>query len=397
MKEITYRNPVLPGFYPDPSICRAGDDYYMVNSSFEFFPGVPIHHSKDLVHWKTIGHCISRSSQLKLPTGVQSCSGIFAPTIRYHEGRFYMITTNVVQTGENSEHGNFYMYTENPAGDWSDPVFLGTPGIDPSLFFDEDDTSWYVGTTENQIYLQKIDLQKGAMEGEAHILWKGSGGSYPEGPHLYRKGDWYYLMISEGGTERCHMLTIARSKNIFGPYEECPSNPVMTNRSLGLPIESAGHGDLIEDTKGNWWAVCLGTRNFGYPPCHNLGRETMLVPVDFSGDWPIFGDAGKVLSEFKVRELPGENAGEDPVDSFEDHFRSSVLHPSWNFIYNPDPSLFQIGKGALILRGNAHVLEDAVPLAWVGRRQQHHECRSEVTLYFQCSGEGEEAGLTVFT
>ncbi len=398
---ITYQNPVVPGCYPDPSICRVGEDFYLVCSTFEFHPGVPVLHSRDLVHWQTIGHCISRPGQLHLASGEQSHSGIYAPTIRYHGGVFYMITTNV---GPGPENGNFFVSAKDPAGPWSDPVFLPTPGIDPSLFFDEDGASWYVGTCDGGIYVQRIDLAEGKMVGDMHILWKGTGGCYPEGPHLYRKDGWYYLLISEGGTERCHMLTMARSRSLTEGYEPCPRNPVMTNRSLGLPIQSVGHADLVEDQHGSWWAVCLGTRTFSYPPRHNLGRETMLVPVDFSGDWPVFGDEGRVLDRFTVNRLPGVpedasgvlNGAAPAIDCYETDFPGDELDLSWNCIYHPVPQLWTVKDHALILHGNGGRLADADKIAWVGRRQQHHDSVSEVTLTFPCTREGEEAGLTAF-
>ena len=392
---MKYQNPVITGCYPDPSICRVGDDYYVVNSSFEFFPGVPVWHSRDLVHWEQIGHCITRNSQLKLIKGRMNNSGIYAPTIRYHEGIFYMVVTNVANGEEGT--GNFYVWTKDPAGEWSEPVFLNTEGIDPSIFFDDDGRAYYTGTSSASIYLREIDFKSGKLVGEAVTLWAGTGGAYPEGPHLYKRNGWYYLMISEGGTERCHMLTMARSKNLTGPYEGCLDNPVMTNRSLGLPIQSVGHADLVEDGNGNWWAVCLGTRTFGYPHKHNLGRETMLVPVDWSGEWPVFGDNGRVLEEFETELLPKQCCPEIASnDSYFDDFSSSKPEMGWNCIYNPDASLYEQTESGLCLHGNEKRLKDADTLAWVGRRQRHHVSCTVVTLEFPCRQEGEEAGLTIF-
>lgn len=387
---MKYTNPVLKGFYPDPSVCRVGEDFFLVNSTFEFFPGVPVFHSKDLVHWKQIGHCINRSAQLKYATGSQSNTGIYAPTIRYQDGIYYMITTNV------AAGGNFYVWTKDPWGEWSDPVFLGTPGIDPSLFFDEDGKSYYIGTDES-IYVCEVDLKEGHLIGERMNVWSGSGGSYPEGPHLYKKDGWYYLMISEGGTERCHMITMARSRQLAGPYEECPYNPVLTNRSLPKSIEAVGHADLVQDQYGDWWAVCLGNRPISYPQRHNLGRETMLIPVDWNGEWPIFGKDGSLDEEIEVsRSL--QEATDDWTEEtvYQDDFTAPELDMGWNFIYNPDDTLWSTGGGALQLKGNEKSLSDAEVLAWVGRRQQHHACRAEVTLTFAASQEGEEAGLTIF-
>ena len=400
---MKYKNPILSGFYPDPSICRAGEDFYLVNSSFEYFPGVPVFHSKDLVNWEQIGHCLDRNEQLPLAkkavngSGMNSI-GIFAPTIRYHQGIFYMVVTNVVQNG--AEMGNFYVWAKDPAGPWSDPVPLNTPGIDPSLFFDDDGKVYYIGTgySNPAIYIRELDLIQQKLVGEPVGVWNGTGGSSPEGPHLYKKNGWYYLLISEGGTERCHMLTMARSREIFGPYEPCPDNPVMTNRSLALAIESVGHGDLVEDQNGNWWAVCLGTRMITYPHKHNLGRETMLVPVDFSGEWPVFGDHGRVLAEFETDRLP-EMESRNPwsqKEYFQDTFSSEKLDFGWNFLYNPDWSLYEWGQGCLKLHGNENAFKDAEIMAWIGRRQRHHVSETSVTLTFEALQEGEEAGLSIF-
>lgn len=411
---MKYQNPVIPGFYPDPSICRVGEDFYLVNSTFEYFPGVPVFHSKDLVHWEQIGHCITRNSQLTLYTGHQNYTGIYAPTICYHEGTFYMATTNA--SGGQTGTGNFYVWTKDPAGEWSDPVFLDAPGIDPSFFFDDDGKAYFTGTADCEIFLYEMDFAKQKLVGDRVKLWEGSGGAYAEGPHLYKKNGWYYLLISEGGTERCHMLTMARSKNVTGPYEPCPHNPVLTNRSLGWPIESAGHGDLIEDQNGNWWAVCLGTRNFSYPPKHNLGRETMLMPVDFSGEWPVFGDKGRLREFFETDLLPGTGAGAcgcgdaasepgacdcsdsapEPGAVYRDDFEAAKLDLGWNFIYNPDWSLYGWGDGKLRLFGNEKGLQDPDTIAWIGRRQKHHVCSAQVTLEFPCCQEEEEAGLTIY-
>lgn len=386
---MKYQNPIIPGFYPDPSICRVGDDFYVVNSTFEFFPAVVISHSKDLIHWEQIGHCITRNSQLTLPEGGMNNLGIFAPTLRYKDGRFYMVVTNVA--GE----GNFFVWTDDIRGEWSDPIILNTPGIDPSFFFDDDGKTYYMGTGSPEIYITEIDLETGKI-GEIHKLWAGTGGAYPEGPHIYKKDGWYYLMISEGGTERGHMLTMARSKNLFGPYEECPNNPVMTNRSWLSNLESVGHADLTTDTNGNWWAVCLGTRTFSYQPKHNLGRETMLVPVDWSSDWPVFGKEGHVLLEFETDKLPKTDNSKPSIDEYFDNFSKEKLDLGWNYLYNPDYSLFEIKDNSLILKGNDKTLSSNTKMAWLARRQRHHDCSVEVTLNFPCIEEGEEAGLSIF-
>ncbi|MDD5937094.1 MAG: glycoside hydrolase family 43 protein [Clostridiales bacterium] len=389
-----YQNPVVRGCYPDPSVCRRGEWFYLVNSSFEFFPGVPISRSKNLVEWEHIGYCIDREEQLQLsPTLRQSASGIFAPSIRCKDDTFYMVVTNV--TEEEKDNGNFYVWTKDPAGAWSDPIFLGTEGIDPSFFFDDDGNDYYIGTSNHQIYICTLDLKEQKITGKRTVIWEGTGGSYPEGPHIYKKSGWYYLLISEGGTERSHMITMARSKQIEGPYEACPYNPVLTNRSLLRPIESVGHADLVEDLNGNWWAVCLGTRTFSYPPKHNLGRETMLVPVNWENDWPVFGNHGSLDQEIETDCLPAKYTYCEKKQDYYCDFTSEKLDQSWNCLYTPQHSFYKTGDGTLQLFGDEHSLCDMAGYAWLGVRQCEHNTKASVELEFKPMAQ-EEAGLTIF-
>ena len=404
---MKFKNPIISGCYPDPSICRVGDDYYLVNSSFEYFPGIPVFHSKDLVHWNQIGHCITRNSQLTLRKGFPNCAGIFAPTIRYSNGIFYVITTNVAIGGE--DDGNFFVWTKDPAGEWSDPVWLTFPGIDPSLFFDEDGKVYYTGTKE-KIYVCEIDIQTGESKGEATAIWGGSGGNDPEGPHMYHRDGWYYLFISEGGTEYCHMITVARSRDIYGPYEDCHRNPVLSNRSHCFPIKAVGHSDLVEDQNGNWWAVCLGIRTISYPFRHNLGRETMLVPMYWDEEgWPVMGRDGLldevietnllpfVKDEVKSEEKTEKNIEETPYHFYDD-FSAEKLDFAWNFIYNPISEYFSYEKGkkGITLFGNEVSISEKESLAWIGHRQKHHDCKIQTKLCVTELSEGEEAGLTIY-
>ncbi len=389
---MQYQNPILPGFHPDPSICRVGDDFYLVTSSFEYFPGLPIYHSRDLVHWEQIGHCLTRDSQVHLVTGAPNCLNIYAPTIRYHDGLFYVIVTNV--TGDN--HGNFIITAKDPAGEWSDPIALPFPGIDPSLFFDEDGKVYYLGT-DGGIYLSEMDITTGAAIGETHWLWQGTANN-PEGPHLYKIDGMYYLLLAQGGTELCHMAVLARSESILGPYEPCPHNPILTNIGQSLPIKAAGHADLVEDADGNWWAVCLGIRPLAYPFRHNLGRETMLVPAKWENGWLYAGENGAVLPEFTVAHAPKAWAasGYVPGSAVTDEFQGETLHPMWNLIYNPVPGMVQCTGNGLELHGNGVSLWEDAPKAWLGRRQEHFCCTAETELAFVPGQEGEEAGLTVY-
>lgn len=389
---MKYKNPILSGFHPDPSICRAGDDFYMVNSTFEYFPGIALFHSKDLVNWTQKGYCITEKNSLHLGIGQPGCMGLFAPTIRYADGVFYVICTNVGNDEKNS--GNFIIWSKNPEEGWSDPVYIGTPGIDPSLFWDEDGTCYYIGTNE-KIYICRINPMTGELLSEQDYIWEGSGGAYPEGPHIYKKDGWYYLMISEGGTEYCHMVTMARSKAITGPYEPCEYNPVLTNRSLATTIKAVGHADLVEDKDGNWWAVCLGIRPLGYPYRHNLGRETMLVPVEWEKDqWPRFGDGGTVQEEIHTDKISATQKQKKGL--YLDNFSKNELDDCWNYIYNPVPEFYELQNQGLILHGNENSLSDAKPIAWVGRRQEHHNCIARTQVIFDTKQNGEEAGITIY-
>lgn len=222
-EKATYENPIIPGFYSDPSICRVGEDYYLVTSTFEYFPGVPIFHSKDLVNWQKIGHCLHREAQI--PKGIN----IFAPTLRYYEGTFYMITTNI--TGG----GNFYVTAKAPEGPWSDPIWVDIPGIDPDLFFDEDGKTYVISSS---FILFEIDLKNGELLSEGRKVWNGTGGRYEEAPHIYKKDGLYYLMAAEGGTEEAHSETIARSHDIWGPYTENPGEPHSCACQCCRPAES---------------------------------------------------------------------------------------------------------------------------------------------------------------
>ena len=391
---MKYTNPIVSGMNPDPSICRVGKDFYLVTSTFEYFPGLPVYHSTDLVHWEQIGYVLTRESQLKLPLGNPNCIGIYAPTLRYHEGRFYCVVTNV---GGNPG-GNFFVTTQDIYGEWSDPVFLDLEGIDPSLFFDENGKCYYTGT-DSSIYLCEIDKVTGKRLGEKQYIWGGTGANNPEGPHLYHINGWYYLLIAEGGTELCHMVTIARSREIYGPYEECPWNPVLTNSRTGLPIKAAGHADLVEDLNGNWWAVCLGNRPIAYPFRHVMGRETMLVPVTWENDWPKVGIDGHVPEEVEVEQFAGEPTPHTsyyvPGSDMTDLFDGESLHVSWNTIYNPVEGLISITEKGLCLKGAAASLQEDTYKTLLVRRQEHFDFDAKIELSF-APEENEEAGLCIY-
>jgi xylan 1,4-beta-xylosidase len=385
-----YKNPVIPGFHPDPSVCRVGDDYYLVTSSFEFFPGVPLFHSKDLVNWEQIGHCLTRPSQLALQHAGSS-AGIYAPTIRYNNGVFYMITTNV------SDKGNFIVHTKDPRGEWSDPVWLEQKGIDPSLYFEEG--KCYLTTNpDNTIYLSEIDPMTGKQLTPAKALWGGTGGRYPESPHLYKKDGWYYLMISEGGTEYGHKVTIARSKNIDGPYDANPANPILTHANVGTqmnPIQGTGHADFVQAKDGSWWMMCLGFRpQSGLN--HMLGRETFLAPVQWDTNaWPVINGNGTIDIAMNVPTLPLQpfkNQGNT------NNFKDIRLGYEWNYLRNPYPENYSLTekKGVLRLKATTVTLDDTDSPTFIGRRQEHINFKATTLLQQVYAQKGDESGITVY-
>ncbi|WP_336773047.1 glycoside hydrolase family 43 protein [Paenibacillus sp. MMO-58] len=392
-----YINPIIPGFNPDPSICRVGSDYYLVTSTFQYFPGVPIYHSRDLVHWDQIGYCLTRESQLDLE-GCKSSMGIYAPTLRYHEGRFYMITTNM------NRYRNFFVWSEKPEGPWSDPIWLDWPGIDPSLFFDEDGRVYLSGTNVlgsdeiPGIYQAEIDIATGNLLTKRQLVWGGTGAQAPEGPHLYRIEGMYYLLIAEGGTEYGHMVTIARSKSPNGPFESNPNNPILSHRSSNHAIQATGHADFVQKEDGSWWAVFLGIRPVSVPfvgRYHHLGRETFLAPVSWSiENWPVIDFRKETFEKMQLVQCLVESQQKTEIDEFD----AKLLQLNWNFLRNPKAEDWSLEErpGWLTLHGSETSLNDIGSPAFIGRRQQHFRCTVSTLLNFQPAGEGEEAGLTVF-
>ena len=385
-----YRNPVIPGFYPDPSICRVGDDYYLVNSTFHYFPGVPLWHSRDLVNWEQIGHCLTRKSQVDL-TGTLSWSGIFAPTIRYNDGTFYMITTNT------SHGGNFLVYTDDPYGEWSDPVWLEQGGIDPSLYF-EDGHCYMVSNPDDGIYLCEIDPKTGKTLSSSRRIWNGTGGRYPEGPHIYKKDNWYYLLISEGGTEHAHMITIARSRNIDGPYTGNPANPILTHcNQIGQnnPIQGTGHADMVEAPDGSWWMVCLAFRPQSGMN-HLTGRETYLAPVRWDENaWPVVNGNGTISVEMEA-DFPVTPAPQKDFSCNMIFGKENPLGPEWIYLRNPEHSNYELTRKSLRLYGNSETLNSTETPTFVGRRQQHIDFEALTEVELASTSEGDAAGLTVY-
>ncbi|GKQ41665.1 glycoside hydrolase 43 family protein [Streptomyces sp. A012304] len=373
----TYENPVIAGFHPDPSVCRVGEDYYLVCSSFEYFPGVPIFHSRDLVHWRQIGNVLDRPGQLPLPDDLPASNGIYAPTIRYHDGLFHVITTNV------GGGGNFLVTSERPEGPWSDPVWIDVPGIDPDLAWDEDGSCWCALAG---VGVARIDPHTGkVLEGPVRV-WSGSGRQHPEGPHLYRIGEWWYLLLAEGGTAQGHSVSIARARSPRGPYEPAPGNPLLSHGGTDLPIQCTGHADLVQAADGSWWMVLLGTRPRGwFPQFHVLGRETFLIPVEWVDGWPRVGPVGE--------RHPAPTAWH-PVEAEpeRDDFDGPALAPCWISPRRRAEGSWSLADrpGRLTLTATGDSL-DRPGHTFVGRRQRHPDSRTAARL----EAGSARAGLSV--
>jgi len=400
-----FKNPILSGFYPDPSICRVGDTYYMVNSSFEWFPGLPIHKSKDLVNWEKIGHGLHRTDQIVYKDGLKNSNGIFAPTIRYHEGIFYIITTMIGQKG------NFIITAKDPSGPWSDPIWIkDAPGIDPSLFWDDDGICYYTGAgiidgSDNEwpgkggIWMQKIDPKKGVLLGDKKQLTYGhaSNARWAEGPHIYKINNEYLLLIGEGGTGEYHSVTVFNSKNIWGPYIPNHANPVITHRHLGTShqIGQTGHADMVQTQDGDWWSVMLAKRKIdGFI---TLSRETFLAKVIMTnqeqGVTPIFNPGiGLLQKEQKRPSLPWTPVTKIPErDDF-----NNKLGLQWNFLRTPKTNWYAVQDGFLELKLRPETIEELKNPSFIARRTKHHAYEASTKIDFKPKKETENAGLVIY-
>ncbi|MCQ2974057.1 MAG: glycoside hydrolase family 43 protein [Bacteroidales bacterium] len=407
-----YRNPILPGFHADPSVCRNGDDFYLVNSTFQYFPGVPVFHSKDLIHWEQIGNCLSRQSQLDL-SGLYSQAnpelgwtngGVYATTIRCHKGRFYMVTTVF------PSRRHFYVWTDNPAGEWSEPIVIdfAIGSCDPTLYF-EDDKCYFIWK-EGDIKICEIDVETGKQLGEIHHLGTGLGGRYPEGPHIYKKDGYYYMMLAEGGTEQGHQVNILRSRSLFGPYESNRANPILSHFNMEMQnseIQGLGHADFVQAPDSSWWMICLGYRTSGYL-LHVMGRETFLAPVRWDKNaWPVVNGNGTLSIDMQCETLPQVLMPTDPKkeefnyvkrDTPADSYHSIGLPWGWHGIGNPDLKCYSLTerKGWLRLYPKSTTLDEATSPTFVARRQTEKKFSATVLLDASEIKEGMQTGITAY-
>ena len=414
-----FRNPILPGFYPDPSICRAGDAYFLVTSTFAYYPGIPIFKSKDLVNWTQVGHVLDRPSQLNTG-GLYTSEGVFAPTINHHDGTFYVLNT-LVGAG-----GNFYVMATDPAGPWSDPVWLkDVNGIDPDFFFDDDDKKVYLihnGPPPDDrplyqghraIWLYEFDLAAKNVKRETGRIIV-NGGADPskkpvwiEGPHIFRRNGTYYLTAAEGGTSIDHSQVVFRSKSVWGPWEPYAGNPILTQRHLDPKRDDAvtcvGHCDFVETPAGEWWTVLLGCRPYerGVGDMTNLGRETFLLPVTWQDDgWPsiLRGDERVPMT---VKLPKGAAPPRDAKRSFDwtDEFDRDRLAQEWMFLRTPpaEPWFSLSAKpGSLMIAPRDVELRSKANPSFIARRQQHATFSAVAAVDTGAVRGRADAGLAAF-
>ena len=411
-----YQNPILAGYHPDPSVVRVGADYYMVNSTFGFFPGIPVFHSTDLVNWAQLGNAVHRPEQMSFDGIHLGYNGVYAPAIEHKDGVFYVINT-CVGCG-----GNFVVTATNPAGPWSDPIWLPhLQGIDPSIFFDDDGKTYIVHHRDpvnkrypahTALWVMEVDpvtfrpLSDDVMlvDGGEKAPWHTE---YIEGPHIYKVNGTYYLSAPGGGTGYYHGQLVYRSKTIFGPYEANPNNPILTQ--LGLPddranpVTATGHADMFEDTNGDWWAVFLGTRPYDLaippqdPGRFHTGRETFMLPVKWVNDWPVILDKGLAVPQAVNKpKLPAGKPGPRPITgnyTISETFDESTLGPHWLFIRTPRSKWWKTGDESLTLEARADKAGEKKQPSFIGQRVAHMNATITTQVQFDPQSTQDEAGL----
>lgn len=406
-----YRNPILKGFYPDPSVTRVGEDFYLVTSTFSWFPGIPVFHSRDLVHWTQIGNAIDRPGMLDFKR-LGLSRGVFAPSIQAKDGIFYLLNT-CVDCGD-----NFLLTANNPAGPWSDPVWLPDlkGGIDPSMFFDDDGRTWVVnnGPTRGKplyeghraIWVQEFDRKTNKTFGPRTLLVDGGidiakKPIWIEGPHIFKKDGWYYLSCAEGGTAEGHSQVILRSRSVTGPYVAWEGNPILTQRDLprdrAMPVTSAGHAQLVTTPDGKWWATFLAVRPFE-GDFYTTGRETFLLPVEWKDGWPVILPAATPIPWTHAR--PALPQGRAPLPTsgafrIRDDFRAASLPAHWMMLRNPRSDWYRLDTTGLSLTARPEGLGDNANPSFLARRQQHTNAVAETRVHFTPEKDGDRAGLVV--
>ncbi len=394
-KQRTYNNPVQRGFFPDPSVIRVGDDYYMVNSSFQYFPAIPISHSKDMVNWHIVGHAITNSEWLDI-SDIKDSHGIWAPDISYANGKFYIFATLRLNADGNRDNNvmrrQLVMVSDRAEGPYSKPISLEVDDIDPSHFIDSDGSRYMVIAKAAQVVPLTSDSL--SVNGDIRIAWEGTGERCSEGPHILKKDGYYYAIVAEGGTGYGHGINVARSKELFGPYESSPYNPVMRQLDPNAPIQRAGHGKLVQDQNGNWWCYYLcGRPNEG--KYTTIGRESGLEPVEWTEDgWFVINQGKGPSTEQIAPDLPECTYERNLFDDFND----TTLNLEWEFVRNPAngswtlverPGYFRIWT----LDGTLDEIRSKNTLL---RREQELSYTAETKVEYYPDRDGEQAGLTCY-
>nr|WP_315158597.1 glycoside hydrolase family 43 protein [uncultured Flavobacterium sp.] len=410
--ESIYLNPILSGFHPDPSICKAYGKFYLINSSFSYFPGIPIFESEDMVKWKQIGHVIDRKEQANFTLAVSK--GMYAPTIRFHKGIFYVVCTNV------DAGGNFIVTAKKPAGPWSNPIWLpNVDGIDPDIFFDEDGKVYIThnGPPPNNIalheghraiYMFEYDIKNFKIIGKSKVVINGGTDMsikpvWIEGPHLIKKDGFYYIICAQGGTEYRHSEVVFRSKEIYGPYISYDKNPILTQKNLDKnrenPITTTGHADFVQLPNGDWWSVFLGCRPYG-DDLYNTGRETFLLPVEWKNGWPnIVGGTEPIPFQHKRPNIPLSKKIIPPTNGNfvdDDEFESKELNFNWNFIRTPLEKWYDLKDGKLHIKARKESIKTQANFSFIARRQQHLNFDVSTKLSYNLKDTLQTAGLVAF-
>ncbi|PYH94297.1 glycosyl hydrolase, partial [Aspergillus ellipticus CBS 707.79] len=408
-----YTNPILPGFNPDPSIVRVGPDFFLVTSSFEYFPGAPLYHSRDLIRWSLIGHALTRPSQLQIQTP-EPGGGIWATTLRYHDGVFYLLAACFQryrpQDDDRVWPRGFYVRTTNiwDSASWSDPVYFDQVGFDQDLFWDNDGTVYlssayrklertpHATLKDFAVHVVTVNLQTGESTSEPQLIRESASG-VAEGPHLFKRGPYYYLFTAEGGTESGHCEWVSRSRTgPFGPWEVGPNNPLWLAEKDD-PVQNTGHADLVEDAQGQWWAVLLGVRPVRRSSSWEesvFGRETFLVPVDWEDDWPVINRGQKISLQSDSPHLYELTI---PV-AWRDDFASPDLQLGWYRKNTPVVSDYSLTERPrhLRLHGGPYNLSVPACSTLFLRKQTHRFCVWETRLSFHPTNTASEAGTVVW-
>lgn len=384
-----YRNPIRTGFFPDPSIVRVGEDYYMVNSSFIYFPCIPVSHSKDLVHWEIIGHAIT-NPEWSMLDGLEGGRGYWAPDISYYKGRFYITATYRLNDTGTVYRRQIVVSSDKPEGPYCKPAIIDEDGIDPSIFNDDDGKRYMLLNRGARILELNEDATRAVSP--ARLLYYGSNKRAPEGPHIIKKDGYYYLFQAEGGTGMGHRVTVARSRELMGNYESCPYNPIMRQNDEGAAIQRCGHGKPVQTQNGEWYMVYLCGRMIG-AGYSILGRETALDRITWTADgWPLVNNLqGPSVMQVKPN-LP-ECVYEELLN---DDFTKPYLDVQWMFPRNPDNDGVEISASFLKIKGSVNDLNSIKAKNVVLRRQQHFKFDAECKMRITPMAFGQNAGMTCY-